>query len=130
MEAERKTIDGIVFEVSPLGFKQGRKAFVRLSKAVGPALAAAKSLEDLKGSNVTAMLEKLVREIDDEDLEWFSDVFGKVTRFSREGDKWPFLTDSNRELLFQGRIMLFLKWLAFSLEVQFSDFYSQLKDAS
>jgi len=128
-EPQKKTIDGITFEVTPLGFKQGRKAFVRLSKALGPALGAAPSVDALKaGRNVSAILERLVAEVSDDDLEWFASTLGdKNTRYSTDLEAWPFLNSANRETLFQGRLTLFFKWLIFALEVNFSDFLDLLK---
>lgn len=133
-DAGKRTIDGVIFEVTPLGYREGRKAFVRLSKAVGPALAQASSggdMADLSGSDVdvAAALSALVSEVSDGDLEWFADILGKTTRFSRGGDKWPYLVEANREALFAGEILLFFKWLAFALEVNFSDFLSFLRPA-
>ena len=124
-EPEKKTIDGVTFEVTPLGYAVGRKAFVRLTKAVGPALAeAAQGSEE---GSMSAALERLVSSVEDSDLEWFADVLGKTTRFSTDGSKWPFLSEANRETLFSGRIFLFFQWLAFALEVNFSDFLSFLR---
>jgi len=127
-EPQKKTIDGVTFEVTPLGYSTGRKAFVRLSKAVGPALAEAAG--GGPDPDMAAALGSLVQNVEDDDLEWFADVLGKTTRFSSDGgDKWPFLTEANREVLFSGRIFLFFQWLAFALEVNFSDFLSFLKSA-
>lgn len=127
-EAQKKTIGEVTFEVTPLGFKQGRKAFVRLSKAVGPALAAAESVDHIKaGRGVTGMLEKLLDNVTDDDLDWFAEVMGKATRFSRDGDRWPYLDGNNREALFGGNLVLFFKWIVFCLEVNYADFLDLLK---
>ena len=127
-EPQKRTIEGVTFEVTPLGFKRGRRAFVRLSKAIGPALGAADSVDALRqGRGVTEVLEKLLDSVSDEDLEWFADVLGKGTRFSRDGDKWPFLNESNRDALFGGELVLFFRWLMFALEVNFSDFLELFK---
>jgi hypothetical protein len=131
-EPSKKTIDGVTFEVTPLGHKKARKAFMRLSKAIGPALAGAAGsgdVSDLTGAdvNIAAALGELVNHVSDEDLEWFSDVFGRTTRFSTDGQKWPFLDAANREVLFSGRLLLFFHWLAFALEENFSDFLDWLR---
>jgi hypothetical protein len=130
----KKTIDGVTFEVTPLGHKTARGAFVRLSKAVGPALARSAGsgdVTDLTGSdvNVAAALGEVIGNVSDEDLDWFSDVLGKTTRYSVDGEKWPFLDSSNRDVLFQGRLLLFFHWLAFALEVNYSDFFGWLRSA-
>lgn len=134
-EPEKRTIEGVTFEVTPLGHKTARGAFVRLSRAVGPALAKAAGsgdVTDLTGADVdvAAALAALVDQVSDGDLEWFSDVLGKTTRFSQDGEKWPQLDSSNREVLFGGRLLLFFRWLVFALEVNYSDFFAFLRSAS
>ena len=126
-EPQKKTIDGVTYEVTPLGFKKGRRAFTRVAKILGPVLGAAESLDSLGGRNVSAMLERLLTEVGDDDLDWFADVFGATTRFSRDGDKWPYLNESNREALFGGNLLAFFQWLVFCLEVNFSDFLGLLR---
>ena len=129
-EPTKKTIGDITFEVTPLGFKQGRKAFVRLSKALSPSLGELTAAKDLfDAGTIAGALEKLLDHISDEDLDWFAEVMGKGTRFSRDGDKWPFLNEANREALFAGNLMLFFQWLVFCFEVNFSDFLGLFKDA-
>jgi len=123
----KRTIDGVTFEVTPLGFKQARVAFVRLTKALGPALAHV----DTDAPDMAAALSALVERVGDDDLEWFADVFGETTRFSTDGSKWPYLHADLRESLFSGgKLMLFFQWLAFALEVNFSDFLVFLTRAS
>lgn len=129
MEAQRKTIEGVEFEVTPLGHKLARQGFVRLSKILGPALAAATA--DGQDADMAAALGMLVDRADDSDLEWFGDTFGKATRFSTDGGaRWPFLGSPEREALFTGRLMLYFQWLIFALEVNYSDFLDWLKRAA
>ena len=132
-KTEKRTIDGITFEVTQLGFAKSRQAFVRLAKAVGPALAkiadSAPSLADMRKiapGSLAEAVETLISNVGDSDLEWFADVFGSVTRYSVDGERWPFLRAEDREELFSGRILLFFAWLAFALEVNYSDFLSVL----
>ncbi len=127
-EEQQKTIEEITFKVIPLGFKQSRKAFVRLAKAAGPALGKADSIASLKaGKDIGAVLEGLVDSVSDNDLEWFASVFGKTTRYSTDGEKWPFMTEANQETMFSGRLILFFRWLRFCLEVNYSDFLELLR---
>lgn len=125
---QRKTIEGVTFCVTPLGYGKARKAFVRLTKAVGPALASGAGVKP-EDMDVQAILGALVDNVDDSDLEWFAEAFGTATKFSTDGDKFPFLRGPEREVLFTGRLLLFFQWLAFALEVNFSDFLDFLKSA-
>ena len=130
-EPKTKVIDGVTFEVTPLGFKRGRQAFVRLGKAVGPALGAVDSVEALQaGDGVSKALERLLLDVSDDDLEWFAETFGETTRFWRDVSKGqPYLKSDNREALFAGQLMLFFKWLMFACEVNFSDFLGFVRPA-
>jgi len=137
-EPQVREIDGYKFEVMPLGFKAARSAFVRLTKALGPALAraanAAPDLESLRTSaaqmDLVSAVSELADRVSDDELEWFADTFGKTTRFSRTGEQWPYLTADNREALFSGgSLLLFFRWLAFALEVNFADFFEWLRRA-
>lgn len=126
-DPETKTIDGIQFRITPLGFNEGRRGFVRLSKLLGPALGAAASAGTKDPEGLAGALERALGGLTDEDLEWFADVMGKATQFSDDGSRWPWLTKDNREALFSGRLMLFFRWLVFALEVNYSDFLDWLK---
>lgn len=129
-EPMKKSIGDVTFEVTPLGFKVGRKAFVRLSKALGPSLKELTAAKDLlHAGTIAGAFGKVIEHVSDEDLDWFAEIMGKGTRFSRDGDKWPFLNEANREVLFAGNLTLFFQWLAFCLEVNFSDFLELFKDA-
>lgn len=124
-QPEKRVIDGVHFECTPLGFAASRKAFVRLTKIAGPALASG------GGANTAEVFAVLSERVSDEDLEWFADLFGATTRFSHDGDAWPFLKADNREVLFGGgRLGLFFQWLMFALEVNYSDFFEWLRSAA
>lgn len=129
-EPQRKTIDGVTFEVTPLGFRKGRQAFTRLAKALGPALGAAESVTELaQGQGVNKVLERLVGEVSDDDLDWFSETFAETTRFSRDGERWPTMRSAEQDALFGGNLTLFFRWLMFCMEVNFSDFLGLLRSA-
>lgn len=130
-EPVKKTISGVTFEVTPLGHAQGRRGFVRLAKVLGPALAAGAGARGKGTEDMSRALEGLAERLSDEDLEWFSEAFGGATRFSTDDPKkWPYLTEANRESLFQGRIVLFFEWLLFALEVNYSDFLEWFRRAT
>ncbi len=126
--AEKKSIDGITFEVTQLGFKKGRQLFVRLLKLVGPSLAhVADSAKSIKEIPLVPMIKAAVERLEDEDFDWIADVLGETTRFSENGTQWPFLNAANREDLFAGRLTLFGRWVWFALEVNYADFFAALK---
>ncbi len=135
LDGQEKVLGGIHFRVTPLGFKEARRAFVRLTKAVGPALARAADGTDPANArpedlDMGSVLEALVDRVEDSDLEWFANVFGKTTTFSRDGQKWPILREAEREVLFGGgQLMLFFEWLKFCLEVNFADFLDFVRRA-
>lgn len=128
-EPQKSTIDGVIFEVTPLGFRKGRAVFMRVSKAVGPSLAL---VAERPGSRLSALplaeiVTRALEAVSDDDLEWLADVLGETTRFSTDGGvKLPYLTGPNREQLFAGRISLFFRWIWFALEVNFADFFDFL----
>ncbi len=123
---ETRVIDGISFEVTPLGFTAGRKLFVRLSKALGPALAhLAGGAPSLAALDLPRAVASALESLTDADLDWASEILGDCTRvWEDDASKKPFLDKSHRESLFSGRILLFFRWLAFALEVNYSDFFA------
>lgn len=126
LETERE-IDGVRFRMTPLGFAKARRIFVRLTKIAGPAMAKA---APQGASDLADAMAVLTEKVSDADLEDLAETFGDCTRFSQDGDAWPFLNKANREALFSGgRLMLFFQWLAFALEVNYSDFFEWLKSA-
>lgn len=133
-EEKSRTIDGVTFSVTQLGFREGRRAFMRLSKSIGPGmtamLAGAASIKDVQAQGLAAGVGRLIQDVSDEDLEYFAEVFGKVTRYhTGDSSKRPVLKDTDRESLFAGRLMLFFKWLAFAAEVNFADFFAALAES-
>lgn len=127
-------IDGIHFRIAKLGYKAGRQVGVRLAKVLGPALAdmadRAPSLaelgDQLQGFDPQA-LGILFRDLSDDDLEFFADRLGSVSRYSTDGGvKFPKLDAAGREALFSGRQFLALCWMKEALGVQFSDFLAAL----
>lgn len=124
-----ETIDGVTFEVTPLGYKAQRAAFVRLSKALGPALAAlADKAPNLASINLVGAVTAAVEGVSDDDLEWAAETFGEATRFwSSDPTRKPFLRAQEREALFGERgLVLFFKWLALCLRANFAPFFVAL----
>ena len=121
---ETRTIDGVQFRVTQLGFSASRKALLRLSKSIGPALAEVlEAAESTKDVALAPALGRLVESVNEEDLDFFSQVFGESTSYSEDGERWPLLRKENQEILFTGRMLTFFKWLGFCIEVNYADFF-------
>lgn len=135
LETKTRTIDGVTFYVDQLRFKTARQVLLRLSKRVAPGLGAvleamasgSGEVMDADTGKIGEALENLLAPLSDEDLDYFAQAFGEVTRFSSDGDKKPYLTPDNQEVLFRGRVLLYFRWLAFCVEANYSDFFALLK---
>jgi hypothetical protein len=120
--------EGVIFEVTQEGFATGRALFVRVAKAIGPALAV---LADSSAARVAPALKSAAENLSDADLAVLADKFGASTRFSTDGGvKWPYLSAANQEELFAGNLFLFFEWLYFALEVNYADFFDALRARS
>lgn len=137
-EPQTRLIDGFEYEVTQLGFTEGRRALVRLIRAIGPTLGKAlqnvdnkldfskiKNLEDVKVSVAGQIVEELSTCLTDEHLDYFCKVFGDNTLVSvspaNRANKVP-LDMQWQERHFQGNYTSFFKWLWFCLEVNFAGF--------
>lgn len=137
IQTETRTIDGVSFEISQLGFTSQRKIFVKLAKTLGPGmakmLAAVPSLDAMRGANFDAYgasdaLSELLVHLDDTTLEYFFEEFGKNSRYlDTSKDAKPVMHSAIRETIFRGRLLLAFKWLAASIEVNYADFFSALR---
>lgn len=129
---KKKTIDGIEYEVTQLGAKEGRALFVRISKMIGPSLAslAKADLASLMDSNVAQLapaIETFVRDVSEEDLDVLCSKFAERSAY-RDGKDWPEL-DRNFDDHFAGAYLRMIKWLAFCVEVNYADFFDAFKKA-
>ena len=114
----------VLFRVTQEGFATGRAIFVKLAKAIGPALGA---LATGGKEPLAAALRSATENLSDADLAWLTEKLGASTQFSTDGgEKWPFMTKDNQEELFGGNLVLYFGWLYFALRVNFSDFSDAL----
>lgn len=114
----------VLFRVTQEGFATGRAIFVKLAKAIGPALGA---LATGGKEPLAAALKAATENLSDPDLAWLTEKLGASTQFSTDGgEKWPFMTKENQEELFGGNLVLYFGWLYFALRVNFSDFSDAL----
>lgn len=132
---QTETIDGVRFSVVPLSSKRARRLFVRLARALGPALAVmldgAPSLAALvarlsAGGGLADAVAKLCTSLEAEDLDAAFAEMVDTVQFSHDGAAWPYLNAANQEELFRGRMLLSLRLLAFFVQAQFRDFADAL----
>jgi hypothetical protein len=119
--------EGVLFEVTQLGLDDGIDALDRLSKVAAPVIA--RIADTPKGAKLALepIVAEAVSKISAAQLQHLAGLFGKHTRFSVDGEKWPYLHKPQREELFAGDGMpLLFLWLAFAIEVNFAVFYNAL----
>lgn len=131
-QAQTRQIDGLVFEVTPLGFSSGRRALVLASKILGPAvidlLASAKPGEPPSLRVLRDVSRDLIARLSDDDLEALQNAFADSSRVFLDAKRSPFLSDSaaREEAFGNGRFLRFFAWLAFACEVNFGPFFVAL----
>lgn len=129
---QSRTIGPLTFHVEPLGFLDGRRGLVRLSKLLGPALTALGSHEGKVTEQALAgALGALVSNLTDEDLAYFQGLFEKRSEVEFPDGKRPLVGDAIRSGLFggqpdKGSLLDFFAWLAFCLQVTYADFFGAL----
>jgi hypothetical protein len=136
-KTEKKTIGEHRFQVTQLGFGQGRRLLTKLAKVLAPAageLAKASknphgtpvSMKSLMDVDVSKALSELADRLDDELLEEATSVLGSQTLVGPNGsDKMVPLNDVAEEL-FAGDYGLWISWLRFALEVNYARFFASL----
>jgi hypothetical protein len=131
LETKSREINGVRYEVEPLGFVAGRKAFVRLANLLGPALGSfdaapkgvdGKVTEADAGAALTKAIGGLLATIRDEDLIYFQDLFSKRTTVHLADGKSPVLAGVLEEH-FTGNLGAYFSWLAFAIEATYADFF-------
>jgi hypothetical protein len=128
IKRETRQIGASEYTVFQLPFGQARKLLLRLMKLAAPALGAAASggLAALVGAgSVRALFDGL----DDDSVEEFAEALGGVSRVKNEhGVELALGKRAVRDGHF-GAVGLFehFEWLKFGLEVNYSDFFDDLK---
>jgi len=119
LKSETKTIGGYTYKVTALNAVDGRKVFVRMTKAVGPAIAAASD------GNEAAALGVLIDGLNEADLDFFCEKFAEVTEVwgGDYGDKGRTLKNVFMSH-FSANYFEMCEWLAFAFEVNYSSFFT------
>ena len=113
-----KSISGINFKVTQLGFEDGIELLTTLGNIIGPALAK----QDLDCGNPSSMFGQILAKTDANQLKSIITKLAKSTRIEREPNKWPILEP---EVDLAGNYDLAFKWLGFALEVNYGDFLGE-----
>jgi hypothetical protein len=132
-DVQSKDIDGRSYQVTMLDEKTARRVWLRLMQKLGPSVAElakgltsanVKSVLDLDTSIFAGALARLLREMSEDDLEFFVEKMRSCTKVKPEqANVYVDLYDG----AFQGRLTTMFKWLVFALEVNYADFLSELR---
>jgi hypothetical protein len=136
-EAKQKEIAGKKFTVSPLPFGRGKAGLLRLLGVIAP------SIGDVlaRGASVTSLLSDargaafignalagLPHRLDENTMAWFENEFGSKSK-AEVGDvnvEMKLDNQAARDTVFESLgYMAFFEWLAFCLEVNYSNFFSE-----
>lgn len=123
-QAKTQKIGDCDYRVEPLGFLDGRKAFVRLVNLIGPALSKFESgkMEETGA----AAIGQLLTSIKDEDLQYFQELFqGRTIVVLPEGRE-PVLKDILKDHFQGDRFGDYFLWLGHCLWVCFGPFFKGL----
>ena len=114
--AQDREIDGVTYRSWPLPFGIGQKALLRTIRVLSPIMAV------LTRGDQAAVFDVLPTALTDEDVAYFSDIFGKSSKY-KDGENWVPLLTSAQELHFAGRYSAFMRWVVLNMEVNFAGFF-------
>ena len=130
IKTETRDIDGNAYQVSQLTASEGRAMLVLLIKILGPSLGRLiDSSETTIGSSISGAIFELSTNLTDQELKKVCETFGKYTMVSIEG-KDQRLDLNLQEIFFAGKYGTMFKWLGFSLEANYRDFFESMANAS
>ena len=123
-EAQTKTIDGVTYEVLPLGALASARVAARVLKMAAPAFGDIASLvaaSKAVNSALEGLMSGIATDLDDEVIVFAMEQFAKVTHFEVDGRKLPMISSqaSHLDEHFRGRFVPMLQWLAFAASVSF-----------
>lgn len=124
IRTENKVIGDSTYRARQLPAGEGRRAFARLVRFLGPALAGLTSGEKDKGANLGATLAGLASALTPEDVDYFCDTFGAVNDV-KNGDDWPRVS-AVFDIHFAGKYGEMMKWIAWNIELNFGSFFADL----
>jgi hypothetical protein len=123
-------------EIRRLAFRDQKTVLVRLTKALGPTLAAyadahpsLASLREAAGpGGLSAVVNRLLTDVTEADLDWLAEKFGPSSTVLGDGKRTLLAHVEARDAVFTDHgIVAFGRWLVACLEVNFSDFFGELR---
>lgn len=131
-QSQTKEIGDCSYVVEPLGFISARKTFVRLSNLLGPSLerlaASSKTVTEGEAGALGAfvsLLGGLLKELEDSDPDALQAVFAPKTVVHLPDGKEPQLSKVIDSHFAGKRFGHYFIWLAFCIEVNYADFFSE-----
>ena len=125
IKQKRFTLDGVEYEATQLGALEGRKIWLRLLKALAPAVKELTSANHLTMEAVGGGLAAAVENLSEEDYELMMKAFAKRCSV-RIGEKWPSLSDETTfDQHFAGRYTHMSKWFGECAAFNFADFLGE-----
>lgn len=127
-QAKAFVIGDCTYTVEPLGFVEGRKALVKLTNVIGPAL---QSLDPRKSANQAEALEgflaaigTLLATLKDDDLVYFEGLYSKRTLVKLPDGREPVLRDVLEQHFTGERFAHYFAWLGHALWGTYGDFFT------
>lgn len=125
LDAHRKRIDGVEYEVRMLPATRATKLLVKLGKMLGPAFAAIARGEggidrEIDGALFAGAVSALFASADPDEVDAILKELAEVTLADGKGLRPIY------DIHFAGKIGRLMKWAAFALQVQYEDFFGAL----
>jgi len=131
LKSEERRIGDHLFRVTQVPGTKSIRLFTRITKLVGPAIGALakdgeaiKSLLDQDVGQLGAALQTLCDDLNPDEIEALGKDFAKHARVKVGGEgEWMLLeNEAVFDDVFAGGVDVFLGWLGFSLQVNYSSF--------
>jgi hypothetical protein len=127
IEAQKKTIGDLDFELSPLPAWKAMETFARLSKFLSPAVESLGAVAGDKEAGAAALAKAIAGLANNkpEELQALTKVLLDACLVTWEGKQVPLMRTF--DVVMQGRILTVFKLLAWAVEVNYRDFFDALK---
>jgi hypothetical protein len=128
-QRQEREIDGVMYEAWPLKFEKGRPALVKLMATWAVIMGSVTRGAAQGAGAISGVFEALPLALSDADFTYYAKLFGDASRFkapaASEGadDRWVPLLERTQNEHFQGRYSAYFQWIAFCMEVNFSNFF-------
>lgn len=135
LQSQTRKIGEHTYRVTQLGSEPGQRLYFRLIKLVGPSLAEVlkqwRGEKKVNSGSAAAALTELMSSLDYSMWREFVDTFAEATDvLSDDGKRSGTLVELGinkpKGLAFAGHYGHLMKWLAFSLEVNYASFFDEL----